>query len=107
MVKVNVTNNNGTQQSIEANAGLTLMEALRGANVQGVVAECGGSMSCATCHVVVDANWLTATGETSDMEDDMLDCTTTERELGSRLSCQIKLSDELDGLNVSIPDNYV
>lgn len=105
MVKVNVTNNNGTQQSIEAKAGLTLMEALRAANVQGVVAECGGSMSCATCHVVVDANWLTATGETSDMEDDMLDCTTTERELGSRLSCQIKLSDELDGLKVSIPDN--
>lgn len=105
MVKVNVTNNNGTQQSIEAEAGLTLMEALRAANVQGVVAECGGSMSCATCHVVVDANWLTATGETSDIEDDMLDCTTTERELGSRLSCQIKLSDELDGLKVSIPDN--
>lgn len=105
MVKVNVTNNNGTQQSIEAKVGLTLMEALRAANVQGVVAECGGSMSCATCHVVVDANWLTATGETSDMEDDMLDCTTTERELGSRLSCQIKLSDELDGLKVSIPDN--
>lgn len=105
MVKVNVTNNNGTQQSIEAKAGLTLMEALRAANVQGVVAECGGSMSCATCHVVVDANWLTAIGETSDMEDDMLDCTTTERELGSRLSCQIKLSDELDGLKVSIPDN--
>ncbi len=105
MVKVNVTNNNGTQQSIEAKAGLTLMEALRAANVQGVVAECGGSMSCATCHVVVDANWLTATGETSDIEDDMLDCTTTERELGSRLSCQIKLSDELDGLKVSIPDN--
>lgn len=105
MIKVNVTNNNGTQQSIEAKVGLTLMEALRAANVQGVVAECGGSMSCATCHVVVDANWLTATGETSDMEDDMLDCTTTERELGSRLSCQIKLSGELDGLKVSIPDN--
>lgn len=105
MIKISVTHEDGTQQDVEANPGLSLMEALRAANVPGVVAECGGSMSCATCHVIVDANWLTATGETSDMEDDMLDCTTTERETGSRLSCQIRLSDELDGLKVAIPDN--
>lgn len=105
MVKISVTHEDGTQQDVQANPGLSLMEALRAANVPGVVAECGGSMSCATCHVIVDANWLTATGETSDMEDDMLDCTTTERETGSRLSCQIALSEELDGLKVSIPDN--
>ena len=104
MVKVIVTHNDGTQQDVETDTGFSLMEALRAANVPGVVAECGGSMSCATCHVIVDANWLTATGEASDMEDDMLDCTATEREIGSRLSCQIKLSDELDGLKVSIPD---
>jgi len=105
VVKISVTHEDGTQQDVQANPGLSLMEALRAANVPGVVAECGGSMSCATCHVIVDANWLTATGETSDMEDDMLDCTTTERETGSRLSCQIALSEELDGLKVSIPDN--
>jgi len=105
MVKINVTQGDGTQQVIDAKAGLSLMEALRAANVSGVVAECGGSMSCATCHVVVAEDWVAATGEIADMEDDMLDCTATERETGSRLSCQIVLSEALDGLKVSIPDN--
>ncbi len=107
MVKITVTHDDGKQQDVEASAGFSLMEALRDANVQGIVAECGGSMSCATCHVIVAADWLTATGETSDMEDDMLDCTATDREPGSRLSCQIRLTQELDGLQVTIPDNQV
>ncbi len=105
MVNIIVTHQDGTQQNIEVESRLNLMEGLRAANVPGVVAECGGSMSCATCHVIVDANWLTATGETSDMENDMLECTATERETGSRLSCQIKLSEDLDGLRVLIPDD--
>ncbi|RPE72146.1 2Fe-2S ferredoxin [Pacificibacter maritimus] len=105
MVNIRITNTNGTEQSIESKAGMSLMEALRGANIDGIVAECGGSMSCATCHVVVDTDWLTATGEISDMEDDMLDCTATDRDPGSRLSCQIELSEALDGLQISIPDN--
>lgn len=105
MVKIAVTNTDGTEQTLEAKAGISLMEALRANDITGIVAECGGSLSCATCHVIVGGNWLTSTGEISDMEDDMLDCTATEREPGSRLSCQIELSEELDGIEVSIPDN--
>lgn len=107
MVRINVRKHDGTEQVVEGKPGLSLMEALRAANVPGVVAECGGSMSCATCHVIVDGSWLAATGEVVDMEDDMLDCTAAERETGSRLSCQIELSDMLDGLRISIPDNQV
>lgn len=105
MVKVIVTNIDGTEQTVEGKGGTSLMETLRSNNIPGIIAECGGSMSCATCHVIVGDNGLTSAGEISEMEDDMLDCTATEREPGSRLSCQIELSDELDGMKVSIPDN--
>ena len=83
------------------------MEALRNNSIDGVVAECGGSLSCATCHVIVASEWLTQVGEVSDMENDMLDCTATDRLLGSRLSCQIELSDALDGLRIAIPENQI
>lgn len=105
MVKIVVTKTDGSEQTVESKGGISLMEALRANDIPGVVAECGGSMSCATCHVVVGESWLTLTGEVSEMEDDMLDCTATDREAGSRLSCQIELSEKLDGLTVTIPDN--
>lgn len=106
MIKINVTED-GQQKTISCQPGISLMESLRNAGIEGIVAECGGSMSCASCHVFVDADWLTAVGAVSDMESDMLDCTATEREAGSRLSCQIMLTDAMDGLAVTVPDEQL
>lgn len=106
MIEIKVTEN-GQLKTVSGQPGISLMESLRNAGIEGIVAECGGSMSCASCHVFLDANWLTATGEVSDMESDMLDCTATEREAGSRLSCQITLTDAMDGLSVTVPDEQL
>lgn len=107
MVKIVVSNHEGAPKSIEAKSGLSLMETLRNNGINGVTGECGGSLSCATCHVIVDDDWLTQVGEISELEDDMLDCTAAEREQGSRLSCQIELSDALDGLKVTLPETQI
>lgn len=106
MIKINVTED-GQQKTVSGKPGISLMETLRNAGIEGIVAECGGSMSCASCHVFVDSEWLTAMGEVSEMESDMLDCTATEREAGSRLSCQIMLTDTMDGLSVTVPDEQL
>lgn len=106
MIQITVTED-GQKKTVSGQPGTSLMENLRNAGIEGIVAECGGSMSCASCHVFVDADWLTATGEVSDMESDMLDCTATEREDGSRLSCQIMLTEALDGLHVTVPDEQL
>ena len=71
--------------------------------IDGIVAECGGCCSCATCHVYVDEAWVGKTGVPSSLEDEMLECTESERKANSRLSCQLKVSDELDGLIVHTP----
>lgn len=106
MVQI-ILSESGSDTTVTADSGLSLMEALRNAGVDGIVAECGGSLSCATCHVVVDADWLTRLGEMSEMEDDMLDCTATDREPGSRLSCQIELTEALDGIRITVPDSQI
>lgn len=83
--------------------GLNLMEAAQANNVAGVQGECGGSLSCATCHVHVDADWLAKTGEKGDFEEAMLDMADGEVTDASRLSCQITMSEELDGLRLVVP----
>jgi 2Fe-2S ferredoxin len=102
MIQIHVAEN-GQSKRIIGQPGDTLMETLRAAGIEGIVAECGGAMACASCHVMLDRDWLTRTGEVSDMEDDMLDCTAAEREAGSRLACQIKLTNDLDGLSLRVP----
>jgi ferredoxin, 2Fe-2S len=93
----------GTRFEIEAENGSTVMEnAIKNA-VPGIEAECGGACACATCHVYVDENWADVVGEPQPMEEDMLDFAYDVRP-NSRLSCQIKVSDELDGLVVSVPE---
>lgn len=84
-------------------AGHSLMEAATARGVPGIIGECGGSMSCATCHVVVDPAWAERAGAPSAFEDDMLDITEAGREPTSRLSCQIKMSAALDGIVVKVP----
>ena len=87
----------------EVPVGHNLMEAAVANNVPNVIGECGGCLSCATCHVYVDADWLAKTGKVSEMEDEMLEITVAERKPMSRLSCQIQSSPELDGIILHVP----
>ncbi len=93
----------GKQITAEVKAGSSLMEAAVAARVPLVIGECGGSMSCATCHVVVDNDWVARAGAASNFEDAMLDATEAERQDRSRLSCQIKMTAELDGIILHVP----
>ena len=103
MVKITFVEADGTRHETEAEAGSTLMETAIRKGVPGVVAECGGACTCATCHVYVDDAWSERVGGPSDMEEDMLDFAYDVRET-SRLSCQIKVSEPLDGLLVKVPE---
>jgi len=102
MVKITFVQPDGSQQVVEATPGMTVMEAAKLALVPGIEAECGGACACATCHVYVDPEWREPTGEPSQMEEDMLDFAFDVRE-ESRLSFQIKVTPELDGLVVRVP----
>ena len=83
--------------------GITLMEAAVQNDVPRVLGECGGCLSCATCHVRPVGQWYDRVGEPKDLEDDMLDFTEVEREDDSRLSCQITVTEDLDGLVLVVP----
>src|SRR5213596_1056905 len=103
MAKIHYTDHTGETRIIEVENGATVMEgAIRNA-IPGIEAECGGACACATCHVYVDEAWREKVGSPSPMEEDMLDFGFDVRP-SSRLSCQIKVSDELDGLVVSTPE---
>ena len=103
MAKITFIAPDGSRYEVEAERGSTVMEnAIRNA-VPGIEAECGGACACATCHVYVDEAWRAATGEPEPMEEDMLDFAYDVRP-NSRLSCQIRVSDALDGLTVTIPE---
>jgi 2Fe-2S ferredoxin len=88
----------------EVENGYSIMEGAINNNVDGIVAECGGACACATCHSYIDDNWLARLPEMDDMEDSMLDAA-YERKENSRLTCQIEMSDHLDGLIVYVADN--
>jgi ferredoxin, 2Fe-2S len=103
MAKITFTQPDGTQQSVEAQTGSTVMEAAKRDAIAGIEAECGGACACATCHVYVDAAWAEKVGKPSSMEEDMLDFAFDVRP-ESRLSCQIKVSDALDGLVLRVPE---
>lgn len=102
MAKITFIQPDGSSQTVDATVGQTVMEAAKLHNVPGIEAECGGACACATCHVYVDEEWRDQTGSPSEMEEDMLDFAFDVRE-ESRLSCQIKVVEELDGLVVRVP----
>jgi ferredoxin, 2Fe-2S len=102
MTKITFIQPDGATQTVTAEPGLTVMEAAKMADVPGVDAECGGACACATCHVYVDEAWREKTGGPTQMEEDMLDFAFDVRP-ESRLSCQIKVSETLDGLVVRVP----
>ena len=95
----------GTEQGLEAPEGVSVMQAATGAGVRGIVAECGGSAMCATCHVYVDPAWADKLPPPLANELEMLECTASERLPTSRLSCQIKLTAAMQGLAVRIPEH--
>jgi 2Fe-2S ferredoxin len=102
MAKITFIQPDGKSQVVEAEAGLTVMEAAKKALVPGIEAECGGACACATCHVYVDAAWTAKVGKPSEMEADMLDFAFDVRD-ESRLSCQIKVTGAIDGLVLRVP----
>ena len=103
MPKVIFVDHEGNRREIEAKKGTTIMEAAVQNLVPGIDADCGGACACATCHVYVDAAWFDKLKARDDMEDSMLDFAEDVRET-SRLSCQIQMTDELDGIVVTTPE---
>ena len=101
MPKLVVVNRAGEEKTVDASAGLTVMEAIRDAGFDELLALCGGCCSCATCHVYVDPAFADKVNPMSEDENDLLD-STDHRTENSRLSCQIELNDGLDGLKVTI-----
>ncbi len=106
MPKVTYIQPDGVSRHVEARAGTTAMEAALDNDVAGIVAECGGACSCATCHVYVDAAWATKLPPADAQESGMLECVLDRRET-SRLSCQIVLTPALDGLVLRVADEQI
>ena len=104
MPTISITDSAGETRDIDAKTGLTLMEVAVDNNVAGIVAECGGACACATCHAYIDESWVARLPAMDDMEDAMLE-SALERRPNSRLSCQIEISDDLDGLALTVADN--
>lgn len=102
MARITFIQPDGASQTVDAEPGVTVMEAAKLGNIPGVEAECGGACACATCHVYVDEAWRAKTGKPSEMEEDMLDFAFDVRS-ESRLCCQIKVTADLDGLVVRVP----
>ena len=102
MAKITYKDHEGGSRTIEVENGLSVMEGAIQKEVPGIDADCGGSMACATCHVYVEEKWLNKLPKAEDAEVDMIDMAYEPRK-NSRLSCQLIVSDELDGLTITTP----
>ena len=106
MPKITYIEHSGKSHTIEVANGLSVMEGAVQNNITGIDADCGGSMACATCHVYVKEEWFNKLPKKEDGEEDMLDMA-FEPKKNSRLSCQLMISDQLDGLVVNLPEKQV
>jgi 2Fe-2S ferredoxin len=104
MPKITYIDASGKERTVEGKVGMTVMETAIKHNVPGIDADCGGACACATCHVYVRVDFLEKVGKPSAMEQSMLDFAENVKE-NSRLSCQIKIRDDLDGLTVTTPES--
>jgi 2Fe-2S ferredoxin len=104
MPKIIFIMRDGARHEVDVDNGYSVMEAAINNNIEGIVAECGGACACATCHSYVDEAWLDKVPPMDDMEDSMLDAA-YERRDNSRLTCQIEVNDNLDGLVIHVADN--
>ena len=103
MPKITYIEHNGKAHTLEISNGLSVMEGAVQNNIPGIDADCGGSMACATCHVYVKEEWFNKLSKKEDGEEDMLDMA-FEPKKNSRLSCQLMVTDQLDGLVVNLPE---
>ena len=106
MPKITYIEHNGKSHTIEVSNGLSVMEGAVQNNIPGIDADCGGSMACATCHVYVKEEWFNKLPKKEDGEEDMLDMA-FEPKTNSRLSCQLMVSEQIDGLVVNLPQKQV
>jgi 2Fe-2S ferredoxin len=106
MAKITYIEINGDEHVLDLMPGTSVMQGAVGQGIRGIIADCGGACSCATCHVYVDPAWLDKVGEKGDMEEVMLE-EVCDPQPNSRLSCQIQITEELDGLVVRLPAKQV
>ena len=106
MPKITYIEHNGKKHTVDVANGLSIMEGAVQNNIPGIDADCGGAMACATCHVYVKEEWFNKLPKKEDGEEDMLDMA-FEPKKNSRLSCQLMVSDQLDGLVVNLPEKQV
>lgn len=107
MVNVTFVDDKGHTTTVEITAGNTVMSGAVANSVEGILAECGGSAMCATCHVYVEERFMKRLPAISDVEEAMLESTAEERKATSRLSCQLVAADEIDGLVVHLPRSQI
>lgn len=107
MAKITYVESGGTEHEVEVEIGLSLMEAARVHGIPGIDADCGGACACSTCHVYIDPACLDQVPEKDPMEEDMLDFALDLNPKTSRLTCQIKVTEEMEGLRVQMPERQI
>lgn len=107
MAKITYVEFGGKEHVVEVANGLTVMEGARDNGIPGIEADCGGACACSTCHVYVDSDWVAKLPKREAMEEDMLDFAYEPDPARSRLTCQIKVSDAIDGLRVFMPEKQI
>ncbi len=107
MARITYIEHNGTRHEIDVATGLTVMEGARDNGVPGIEADCGGACACSTCHVYVAADWVDKLPPKDAMEADMLDFAWQPDPVRSRLTCQLKVTEALDGLVVNLPERQI
>lgn len=107
MVKITYIEFDGTEHVVDVAEGLTVMEGARDNGINGIEADCGGACACSTCHVYVDEAWVGKLPAKDPMEEDMLDFAFEPDAAKSRLTCQIKVTPEIDGLVVRMPERQI
>jgi 2Fe-2S ferredoxin len=106
MPKITYIEFNGTEHTVDVPVGLTVMEGAVNNNIPGIDADCGGACACSTCHAYVDPSWVDRLPPREDMEEDMLDFAFEPNER-SRLTCQVKVTADLDGLILQMPEKQI
>ncbi len=107
MAKITYVEHSGKEHVVDVANGLTVMEGARDNGIPGIEADCGGACACSTCHVYVDPAWVDRIPKKDAMEEDMLDFAWNPDPVRSRLTCQIKVSADMDGLRVQMPEKQI
>ena len=107
MVKITYIEFNGTEHQVDVEEGLTVMGGARDNDIPGIEADCGGACACSTCHVYIDESWIDKLPNIEEMEKDMLEFAFCPDENSSRLTCQLTVTEELDGLIVRMPEKQI